>query len=221
MKRSIILLTIIVAFSDVFGQVTIDKDTFSITRKRGDDPIIEVISYFKNNGTDTARIKWTATVISNALGWGIPTVCDPLTCVEITTTKNDSFIIKPNSSDFYKVTFDSKGKLGNSLVKLEYYVGNNSSNKKSVFYEAVVTESNVIISSVSTDLFFFSSNQFQLDDKFRNHQLQITDLSGKVVFNQAIINQNIDFKAPTHGIYFANILLNGSVVKTLKFDAAQ
>jgi hypothetical protein len=221
MKRIIILLTIIVAFSDVFGQVTIDKDTFSITRKRGDEPIIDVISYFKNNGSDSAKINWTATVITNALGWSNPTVCDPVTCVDITTSFSQSFVIKPNLTGLYKITFDSKGKLGKSLVKLEYYVGNNSSNKKSVFYEAIVTESNVIISSVSSDLFFFSNNQFQLDSKFRNHQLQITDLSGKVVFNQTINNQNIDFKAPSHGIYFANILLNGSVVKTLKFDAAQ
>jgi hypothetical protein len=221
MKRIFLLIVILVAYTEVFSQVTIDKDTFSITRKRGDDPIIDVISYFKNNGTDSAKINWTATVISNALGWGNPTVCDPITCVEITSSLTESFVIKPNLTGLYKVTFDSKGKLGKSLVKLEYYIGSNSSNKKSVFYEAIVTESNVIISSINTDLFYFSNNQFQLDSKFKNHQLQITDLSGKVVFNQTINNQNIDFKAPSHGIYFANILLNGSVVKTLKLDAAQ
>jgi hypothetical protein len=228
--KKVSLLSLSLAFTSLFSQTTFSTLTAKSEATACTESDYKVEVEMTNTSNQAKTYNWDGKVVAVSSNWSAasPGFCDKNGCEALPKTGTISL----NAGEKYKIytQFNISGFVNNKLVNL------NGEGKTSVkfsttgeadqtvtfeFKQAKCTQSSLEDKLMNSFILSFSNNQFQLDAQFRNHTLQITDLAGKVVLNQTIKNQNVDFKAPSNGIYFANILLNGSVVKTLKFDAAQ
>jgi hypothetical protein len=56
-----------------------------------------------------------------------------------------------------------------------------------------------------------------IDKKFKNSNIMISDMSGRTVKNALITGDTYDVNNLTKGIYIANVITEGKIVKTRKF----
>ena len=228
--KKVSLLSLSLAFTSLYSQTTFSSLSAKSEATACTESDYKVEVEMTNTSNQAKTYNWDGKVVAVSSNWSAasPGFCDKNGCEALPKTGTISL----NAGEKYKIytQFNISGFVNNKLVNL------NGEGKTTVkfsttgeadqtvtfeFKQAKCAQSSLEDKLMNDFTLSFSNNQFQLDAQFRNHTLQITDLAGKVVLNQTIKNQNVDFKAPSDGIYFANILLNGSVVKTLKFDAAQ
>jgi hypothetical protein len=166
-------------------------------------------------------VKWEVVNVALPSNWSLVSVCDNVTCYTYPTTKSQTFSYKDinNGGNYIKVDIAHRRNPGYGFVNIKVFVTSKpSTTTKIAKYALLVSNSSSIVTTVTeNELFTYFDKMLFIDKKFKNSIIMITDMSGRTVKNALISGDTYDVNNLTKGIYIANVITEGKIVKTRKF----
>jgi hypothetical protein len=174
-----------------------------------------------NNISSGESVKWEVVNVALPSNWSLVSVCDNVTCYTYPATKSQTFSYKDinNGGNYIKVDIAHRRNPGYGFVNIKVFVTSKpSTTTKIAKFALLVSNSSSIVTSVEEKgLFTYFDKMLFIDKKYRNNNLIISDMSGKLVKTTTISDDTLEVNNLPKGVYIANVISNGEIVNTRKF----
>lgn len=176
--------------------------------------------------TKDTMYTWNVDSVKIPGTWSLKTICDNFLCYNYPATTTKDYSGKGDvTEDLIKV-----GIRNNLIAGYGYVIISNDkksiplATRKKYKFSMLVSASGgtvgVISSNLNEKILYYHENTLFIDNDFNQAEITVFDINGKQVMASKVNGQTINFDAPK-GVYIANIVKNGEVVKTTKFDTSK
>lgn len=221
MKLTISLFLSILTSTIAIAQTTYSSDTISVTATDCNSNEYKAEIEMKNTGSAQVIYNWAGDTIIHNTSWSSrPGFCDQDGC----KTLPNSGTIKLAAAEKFKIytlfsIIDDNAKKVNGYAKTKITVSEIGKPDKNLYFEFRQQKctSSSINSNDKNSFINFSENTLRVSNDYINKYLVVTNTIGTKIFEGNINSNSQKMSIITKGIYIANIISNGNIIKTHKF----